>query len=314
MKALTLCLLTAAASAQSPFQVIDQQPDQVGGSVADLSSPQYIGDGYRSRGAGELLTGITVWGAWAGTKPTTDMFTIRVHSNTLLFNRTGYDVPLNPPIATMQGLSPLTVTATGKSLMSYDLTAKSWGRAPEYKLVFVFPKPVQTMPGCLDHWISLASESGTAATFNWGSGAVDPRGGSNPNASYTQSSGAWSPPAVFRTKNFAMELLALPAGTSLCVTGAKAGATATISISEAPGVTPVVIAASFTGAGPVPSPWGQLLISPPYALFPMILTDAMGNAQIQAAIPAGTSKAQFWLQALDGVRQQLTNGYAGVVQ
>ena len=160
----------------------------------------------------------------------------------------------------------------------------------------------------------MASESGTTSTFNWGSGGIDAKGGSNANASYTQKSGAWSPPSVFRTKNFALEVNAVGVGPGLCVSNLAANGTATITASDLPPMGSAIVAFSGTGAGPIPTIWGNLLLAPPLFLLPTLQANATGVAKLNLKVPTGVTGVKVWFHALELSNSKLTNGLAETIQ
>ncbi len=103
------------------------------------------------------------------------------------------------------------------------------------------------------------------------------------------------------------------AGPQLSVANLVAGAAATISVS---GATPGGIVRhgySLFGGGPTTTPWGDLLLSPPYTELPAMTADAAGNASLSAPVPAGTTGIQVWMHAIDLGSLTFTNGLAEII-
>ena len=104
-----------------------------------------------------------------------------------------------------------------------------------------------------------------------------------------------------------------PSGPTLQVANLAAGGVATISVT---GATPnglVRHGYSLAGGGPVGTPFGQLLLSPPYKELPRMTADGSGYASLSAPVPPGTTGVSVWLHALDLGSLTFTNGLAEVI-
>lgn len=65
---------------------------------------------------------------------------------------------------------------------------------------------------------------------------------------------------------------------------------------------------SIRGGGPSNSPWGTLLLTPPYKTLPNRVADSNGNVVISATTPSGAAGLHVWVQSLDIGTLTLTNG------
>jgi hypothetical protein len=103
-----------------------------------------------------------------------------------------------------------------------------------------------------------------------------------------------------------------PSGPALAVSGLVAGGTVTATAS---GCTPsgrVFLGYSLAGAGPTSTPYGDVMLSPPYTRL-TLTADANGDAVYSGAVPAGTSGLTVWLHALDLGSATFTNPLAEVI-
>ncbi|MBC8327224.1 MAG: hypothetical protein H8E31_00585 [Planctomycetes bacterium] len=102
-------------------------------------------------------------------------------------------------------------------------------------------------------------------------------------------------------------------GPTLAVANLIAGGVATVSVS---GATPgglVRHGYSLNGGGPTGTPFGNLLLSPPYKELPAMTADGAGNASVSAPVPAGTTGVSVWQHALDLGSLTFTNGLMTVI-
>ncbi|MBC8327550.1 MAG: hypothetical protein H8E31_02275 [Planctomycetes bacterium] len=104
-----------------------------------------------------------------------------------------------------------------------------------------------------------------------------------------------------------------PTGPSLAVTNLVAGGVATVSVSGATPNGTVRHGYSLRGGGPTTTPWGDLLLSPPYTELPAMTADAAGDASVSAPVPAGTTGVTVWQHALDLGSLTFTNGLMTVI-
>lgn len=97
------------------------------------------------------------------------------------------------------------------------------------------------------------------------------------------------------------------------VDGLVAGAPATVHVANATPLGQVRLGYSLIGGGPVSTPWGLLLLSPPYSELPSLHADELGHAALTVPVPAGTAGVQVWFHALDIGSLTFTNGVAAVI-
>ena len=101
---------------------------------------------------------------------------------------------------------------------------------------------------------------------------------------------------------------------TLSVTNLVAGQVASIQVEAcAPGGR-VYVAYSLTGGGPTSSPYGTLLLSPPYNALNHRRANGAGIAIWNVPVPPGTTGVPVWLQAWDQTAGALSNSLALTVQ
>ncbi len=102
-------------------------------------------------------------------------------------------------------------------------------------------------------------------------------------------------------------------GPALSVANLVAGGVATISVT---GATPgglIRHGYSLFGAGPTTTPYGDLLLTPPYTELPSMIADGVGDASMASPVPPGTTGIQVWLHAMDMGSLTFTNGVATII-
>ena len=104
-----------------------------------------------------------------------------------------------------------------------------------------------------------------------------------------------------------------PAGPTLAVSGLVAGGTVTISATNCTAGGTVRHGYSLRGGGPTTTPWGNLLLTPPYTELPAMTANGSGAASFSAPVPAGTTGVSVWLHAMDLGSLTFTNGLAEVI-
>ena len=104
-----------------------------------------------------------------------------------------------------------------------------------------------------------------------------------------------------------------PPGPTLSIANLVAGGTTTISASNCTAGGLVRTGYSIFGGGPTTTPYGDLLLSPPYTELPAMTANATGDASISAPVPAGTTGVAVWLHAMDVGSLTFTNGLAEVI-
>ena len=75
----------------------------------------------------------------------------------------------------------------------------------------------------------------------------------------------------------------------------------------------ILIAYSLTGGGPINSPYGRVLLTPPLESYALI-ANRQGIASETALIPASLSGFRIWFQALDYGTGKLSNGISTVIR
>jgi len=70
---------------------------------------------------------------------------------------------------------------------------------------------------------------------------------------------------------------------------------------------------SVFGGGPTSTPWGNLLLSPPWVEVPMPAADAVGNSTASGPIPPGTTGRNMWFHAFDMNTLTFSNGVATTI-
>ncbi|RMH02788.1 MAG: hypothetical protein D6702_07770 [Planctomycetota bacterium] len=103
------------------------------------------------------------------------------------------------------------------------------------------------------------------------------------------------------------------AGPTLTVSNLIAGATALIQVTDATPNGLVRHGYSLAGPGPTSTPYGDLLLSPPWTELPTMIADAAGTASWSGPVPPGTTGIQVWFHAFDIGSLTFTNGVAAVI-
>ncbi|RMH02563.1 MAG: hypothetical protein D6702_08370 [Planctomycetota bacterium] len=104
-----------------------------------------------------------------------------------------------------------------------------------------------------------------------------------------------------------------PTGPFLSVSNLVAGGVATIQVVNATPGGVVRHGYSLTGGGPVSTPYGDLLLSPPFTELPPMTANASGVASMSAPVPPQASGVAVWLHAFDLGSLTFTNGLAEVI-
>jgi parallel beta-helix repeat protein len=133
---------------------------------------------------------------------------------------------------------------------------------------------------------------------------------------------AWTPSGTTRTDgvpdsgvpDMGYHDTAAPDTPTLAISNLVAGQTALIEASNAFVGGTVICAYSTRGGGPINTPWGTGLLTPPFTQFSPRTANAAGIASWSVAVPPGASGLDAWLQALDLGSQTLSNGLAVTVQ
>ncbi len=104
-----------------------------------------------------------------------------------------------------------------------------------------------------------------------------------------------------------------PTGPQLSVSGLVAGGNVTVSVSGATAGGGVRHGYSLNGAGPTTTPYGDLLLSPPYTELPVMIADGTGSASFSGPVPAGTTGLTVWFHAFDLASAAFSNGLSEVI-
>jgi len=83
------------------------------------------------------------------------------------------------------------------------------------------------------------------------------------------------------------------------VTPLAQGQPATFGVSGAVPGNSIFMMLSGTGAGPLPSPWGNLNLFPTIVFFPGMIADQNGNVSVTLTVPAGTAGITLYTQAIE---------------
>jgi hypothetical protein len=101
---------------------------------------------------------------------------------------------------------------------------------------------------------------------------------------------------------------------NLEVTNLVAGQAATVSVSACSPLGDVAVAYSLHGSGPTGTPFGDVMLSPPWKFLPMLTADTNGDAAISQNIPGKVAGAAVWIHALDFDSATFTNALAMTIQ
>jgi len=104
-----------------------------------------------------------------------------------------------------------------------------------------------------------------------------------------------------------------PTGPVYSISGLVGGGTATLTVSGATAGGGVLIGYSLTGAGPTPTPFGMVDMSPPITQLPTLTADGAGVASMTTSVPGRASGFTVYTQAADLSSSALTNSLAEVV-
>ncbi len=83
----------------------------------------------------------------------------------------------------------------------------------------------------------------------------------------------------------------------LAIDSLVAGTTATFAVRGAVPGNAVLVGISLHGAGPVPTPFGDVLLSAPIGLLPIHIADQAGRVAVPKPIPAGLTGLSVWSHA-----------------
>lgn len=105
-----------------------------------------------------------------------------------------------------------------------------------------------------------------------------------------------------------------PTGPSCTMTQTRVNGSPTLLVTEAASNSGVAIAYSVTGAGPIPSPFGNILLTDPISLLGIFTSDIAGRIELpMGVIPVGLQGLTFSVQSFDGTTNLLSNGFTMAV-
>ncbi len=99
---------------------------------------------------------------------------------------------------------------------------------------------------------------------------------------------------------------------TLSVTNLIAGQVASVNIDNATPNNIAYFVWSLTGGGPIGTPYGQGMVSPPYHVIPLS-TDSVGNANMTQFVPAGTTGMSVWFHGADRGTASMLNAIAATI-
>jgi hypothetical protein len=103
-------------------------------------------------------------------------------------------------------------------------------------------------------------------------------------------------------------------GLACTLTRARADQPASILVTHALANAPTAVAFSTTGGGPIPTAFGNVLLTDPVSVLGVFTADAAGRLEIpMGSVPPGLVGATFWVQAFDGAAGVLSNGFTMTV-
>jgi hypothetical protein len=111
----------------------------------------------------------------------------------------------------------------------------------------------------------------------------------------------------------AIEFLGAPITPQLSLTNLVGGQVATIGFWNMTPSGMVLIGYSLTGAGPTPTPFGMVDMSPPISQLPLLTADAAGVGSLSTGVPARASGFTLYMQGADLSSGGLTNSLAEVI-
>jgi len=178
-----------------------------------------------------------------------------------------------------------------------DGTIVSWGSGSQVASTPAEPGFVDIAGGAF-HAVALRSDGtivswgsdsfGQIATSPQGGGFVDVSAGSNHSL------------ALSSSRPF------------LTATNFVGGQFANLQVANAFRFSPVILAYSVSGAGPISTPYGLVRLSPPFFFLPQLVTNGSGVALLSAPLPPFPGFT-IYLQALDLVSGNLTQGISPTI-
>lgn len=132
--------------------------------------------------------------------------------------------------------------------------------------------------------------------------------------SYSEFDGTLDEVRIYNEALDAGELAALATPSpGLAAANFVAGQTASLTLSHCTPGGQALLAYSLVGAGPLPTPFGALGLSPPFFLLPTLPVSPGGAAQLLVPLPPAAQGLPVWLQALDVGGLALSNPLALVI-
>jgi len=195
----------------------------------------------------------------------------------------------------------LTGVPTGATFVSWGVTYD------EYRFEFDLPTPVSLTQGT--YWIEIAG----ASYFTWEFGTTDPVNGLACIGYLPNTSTSWWS-CLLPNEGLAIELEGISGSSPiLSVTNLVAGGACTITVDNAAPSALIRHGYSLAGNGPTATPFGNLLLTPPFVELPTMTADSSGHAAMTAPIPISAQGWSVWFHALDLSTSKFSNGLGIVV-
>jgi hypothetical protein len=293
---LTVCVFALFAlmtdSAVGQHVLLDQPPNQTIGTGSGLAyGSDLAAENFAVIDpAGIVLNRVSWWGGSPNLLPFSDKFYFKVYRGS----------PGGPIVSQFNSPS-LTGTPTGGTF--------TYGGVTHYEYLFEFDlaTPLPLTPDT--YWIEIAGSS----FFPWAFGTTDPVYGL-PCVGYLPSMFQSWVTCLLPDEGLALKLEGVSGSAPLLsVTNLVAGATATISVDNAAPFAQIRHGYSLVGGGPTATPFGNLLLTPPFAELPLMIADQNGHASLTATVPLGLQGWAIWLHALDLSTLQFFNGLNEVI-
>lgn len=110
------------------------------------------------------------------------------------------------------------------------------------------------------------------------------------------------------------EIDTLANGPLLTISDLTAGGSALLAGKHLTPGAATLVAFSLFGGGPLPTPWGEMLLTPPFVPFASLTADGLGFDSLSVPVPPTSSGAKVWLQAFDLGAIKLSNGVAETIR
>lgn len=185
------------------------------------------------------------------------------------------------------------------------------GTAFDWVTIDISAADYEVQPG-QTYWFIRTCPVGGWPGFTWSS-ATETSPPVNPPVMITQSfpTGGWGGWVTDWWMLF--RLYGETGGPSLSVDQLVGGQPTTITVTDAGPFDTILVGYSTTGGGPTPTPYGMVLLSPPFLQIPAQTADASGTMVYTQTCP-NVPGLHVWMQAYDVQAAALSNGFDGVIQ